>query len=98
MRREGAAQLARAAFVERQGLWADELFSLGLATGHSLEHAAREADPGQGDFIEWPRAALPSTYAAYLAHEHPPAGLARIVRAVALKRPPRTMPAVTGSG
>jgi hypothetical protein len=74
--------LARAAVIDRQGLWADELFSLGMATGHSLEHAAGEADPTRGDFVEFPRAESPAAYARFLAHEQPPAPLARVTRAV----------------
>jgi hypothetical protein len=73
---------ARAGFLDRQGLWADELFSLGMATGHSLEHAADEADPRRGDFVESPRTEAPAAYARFLAHEQPPAGVARVIRAV----------------
>ena len=36
----------------RSGLRPDELFSLGLATGHSLEHPAAAANPSLGDFVE----------------------------------------------
>jgi hypothetical protein len=78
------AVAARAAFLDRQGLWADELFSLGMATGHSLEHPAEEADSGLGDFTEFPRAEGPAAYARFLAHDKPPAPLARVLRAVLL--------------
>jgi hypothetical protein len=34
------ALVARLPLVGRQALWADEVFSLAIATGHSLEHPA----------------------------------------------------------
>ena len=37
---------------ERHCLWVDELFSLAIATGHSLEHPAAAAKPALGDFVE----------------------------------------------
>ena len=40
-----ACVLVRLGLIDRQGLWADELFSLAMATGHSLEHPADKADP-----------------------------------------------------
>ncbi len=48
----------RVALLDRQGLWADEIFSLAIATGHSLEHPAGEADPsrGSGPFVSPTRA------------------------------------------
>ena len=42
----------------RSGLRPDELFSLAMATGHSLEHPAAVADPKLGDFAE-PNQAVP---------------------------------------
>ena len=42
----------RLAVIDRQSLWTDEFFSLAMATGHSLEHAANQADALQGDYIE----------------------------------------------
>jgi mannosyltransferase len=74
----------RVALFERQGLWADEIFSLAIATGHSLEHAAGEADPSRGDYVE-ARMPLPaSALRRYLEHEDPPAGFSRVIRAVRL--------------
>jgi len=68
----------------RSGLWADEVFSLALATGHSLEHAAAVADPRHGDFVE-PNHPVPAAeFSRYLKHESPPANPARVVRAVLL--------------
>jgi hypothetical protein len=78
------AALVRTGMLERQGLWADELFSLGMATGHSLEHAAGEADAARGDYVEQPSAQPPSSYSRYLEHERPSSGLAGVVRAVRL--------------
>jgi 4-amino-4-deoxy-L-arabinose transferase-like glycosyltransferase len=66
------------------GLWVDEIFSLAMATGHSLEHPAADADPTLGDYIEPSSAQLPSEFASYLQHEEPPAGARRVIRAVLL--------------
>ncbi|MBA3554597.1 MAG: glycosyltransferase family 39 protein [Gemmatimonadales bacterium] len=80
----GAMFALRLALALRPGIWADEIFSLAMATGHSLEHPAREADPRMGDFVE-PRAAEPpAALRRYLQHETPPVGLDRVVRAVLL--------------
>jgi SAM-dependent methyltransferase len=78
------AALLRVGLVDRHGLWADELFSLAMATGHSLEHPAAGADPAQGDYTEAPDALSPSAYSRYLAHDTPPAGPQRVIRAVFL--------------
>ena len=43
------AALIRFGLAERQGLWADEIFSLALATGHSVEHPATAANAALGD-------------------------------------------------
>jgi hypothetical protein len=79
-----AAILRLAVVAARQSLWADELFSLAMATGHSLEHPAEAADPARGDFVEsaWPEP--PSYYSRYLDHERPPADMSRVIRAVFL--------------
>jgi hypothetical protein len=76
--------VVRLAVLRRQSLWADELFSLAMATGHSLEHPAARADPGSGDFVESPLAVGPGAYSRYLEPERPPAAAARVARAVAL--------------
>jgi hypothetical protein len=75
---------ARAALLTRQGPWADEYFSLAMATGHSLEHPAAVANPARGDFVEAAAAAPPAEYARYLEHDDPPAGIGRVLRAVEL--------------
>src|SRR5437899_1788870 len=46
------AALVRVDIASRSGLWADEVFSLAIATGHSLEQPAAAADPTLGDFVE----------------------------------------------
>jgi 4-amino-4-deoxy-L-arabinose transferase-like glycosyltransferase len=74
----------RLALLDRQGLWADEVFSLAIATGHSLEHPAVEADPAQGDYVEAPTPLPASDFKRYLDHEDPPAGFHRVLRAVRL--------------
>ena len=70
--------------ADRHGLWADEFFSLAMATGHSLEHPAVEAVPALGDFVESPGAEPATRWRRYLEHEDPPASAARVVRAVLL--------------
>ncbi len=80
----GAAAFLRLGTLERQGLWADEVFSLAMATGHSLEHPAAVADPSLGDFIEHPQPLPASAYLSYLEHEKPVAGVRRVARAVLL--------------
>ncbi|HEX2611897.1 MAG TPA: hypothetical protein VHK68_12870, partial [Gemmatimonadales bacterium] len=80
----GLAALLRFVLAGERGLWADELFSLAMATGHSLEHPAAVADSTQGDFVEHREAQVPAAYNRYLQQEHPPAGPRRVVRAVLL--------------
>jgi hypothetical protein len=69
---------------KRQSLWADEIFSLAMATGHSLEHPARKADPARGDFVQGGTARPAAEWQQYLQHEKPAAGIRRVVRAVSL--------------
>jgi hypothetical protein len=70
--------------AQRQCLWVDEIFSLAIATGHSLEHPAAAADPNLGDFVE-PKQPVPAEeFRRYLRHDSPPAGPDRVVRAVLL--------------
>lgn len=76
--------LLRAGLLTRHGLWVDEFFSLAMATGHSLEHAAALADAEQGDYVETAQAVVPASYARYLEHDAAPAGPARVLRAVLL--------------
>lgn len=74
----------RVAAALRPGLWADEIFSLAMATGHSLEHPAAVADAEHGDFVEG-RDARPATeLRGYAEHDPEPAGVGRVVRAVLL--------------
>jgi hypothetical protein len=80
----GLAAVLRIVLAGERGLWADELFSLAMATGHSLEHPAAHADAAQGDFVEQRDAQPPAEYARYLQHENPPAGARRVIRAVLL--------------
>lgn len=78
------AAMLRGVLAGERGLWADELFSLAMATGHSLEHPAADADSTQGDFVEQPGPQAPAAYSRYLRHEEPPAGARRVIRAVLL--------------
>ena len=78
------AALPRIVSASRQDLWADELFSLAVATGHSLEHPASAAVPALGDFVEPPGAVPAASFQRYLEHESPAAGPRRVLRAVLL--------------
>ena len=60
------------------------MFSLAIATGHSLEHPARDADPRLGDYVESSEVVPGGTLRRYLEHETPPAGARRVIRAVLL--------------
>lgn len=74
----------RIAVALRPGLWGDEIFSLAMATGHSVEHSAAEARPELGDFVEPQEAEPARAFGRYTQHEQPPAGLGRVVHAVLL--------------
>ena len=78
------AAFLRIALAVKPGLWADEIFSLAIATGHSLEHPAAVADPAHGDYAEPREPQVPSAFHPYMRHEMPPAGMARVLRAVLL--------------
>jgi uncharacterized membrane protein len=79
-----SAMVLRIAAALRPGLWADEIFSLAMATGHSLEHPAATADSALGDFIEPREAQSPQAFRRYAEHEEQPAGIRRVIRAVRL--------------
>ena len=70
--------------ASRPGLWADEIFSLAMATGHSLEHPAKDADPALGDFVQSPEARTSQHFRGYAQQDPRPAGPGRVVRAVLL--------------
>src|SRR6266700_2534497 len=80
----GLTAVLQVLVASRSGLWADEIFSLALATGHSLEHAATVADPHRGDFVEPNHPVLAEGLRRYREHGDPPAGPARGIRAVLL--------------
>jgi hypothetical protein len=80
----GLAALMQILIANRSGLWVDEIFSLAIATGHSLEHPAAVADPTRGDFVEPAQPVLAEEFRRYLKHDNPPASLVRVVRAVFL--------------
>ena len=79
-----AALALRVVLALRPGLWVDEVFSLAMATGHSLEQPGERADPEQGDWVESPGPLPASDLRRYVEPEDPPAGAARVVRAVTL--------------
>jgi len=78
------AAVLRIYLASRSGLRPDELFSLGMATGHSLEHPVALADPRLGDFVEPVNPVPAEEFRHYLQHDNPPAGPARVIRAVLL--------------
>jgi hypothetical protein len=77
-----AAFVLRIALASRPGLWGDEIFSLAMATGHSLEHPAGEARPALGDFVQPAEVTPSSAFRRYAEHDRPPAGPGRVIRAV----------------
>ncbi len=70
--------------ASRPGLWADEIFSLAMATGHSLEHPAKDADPALGDYVQSPEARVPQHFRGYAEPDPRPASPRRVIRAVLL--------------
>ena len=80
----GLTAILQVVVASRSGLWADEIFSLAMATGHSLEHPAAVADPTQGDFAQPDHVVPAEEFRRYLKHGNPPASPARVVRAVLL--------------
>ena len=77
-----AATALRIEAAARPGLWADEIFSLAMATGHSLEHPATDADASLGDYVEPREAQPPVVFRRYAEHSAQPAGPGRVIRAV----------------
>ena len=71
----------------RQSLWADEIFSLATATGHSLEHPSAIAQPGLGDFVEPNHPETAEEFRRYLKHDNPPASPTRVIRASYFRTP-----------
>ena len=78
------ALVVRVGISARQSLWADEFFSLAMATGHSLEQPAAQSRPALGDFVEGNGPAPAAHWQGYLRFDTPPAGIDRVSRAVAL--------------
>ena len=76
--------MLRIVLALRPGVWGDEIFSLAMATGHSLEHPAAEARPALGDFVQPPAATASSSFRRYAEHEDPAVGPGRVIRAVRL--------------
>jgi len=73
----------RGALAARHGLWTDEIFSLSMATSHSLEHPADVARPELGDFVQEEAPVTPAGYRRYMEHEEG-SSLSRVYRAVVL--------------
>jgi hypothetical protein len=79
-----AATVLRLVISSRSNLWPDEVFSVAVATGHSLEHPAAVADPSLGDYVEAPGPLQAEELRQYVEHDAPPASLDRLLRAVLL--------------
>ena len=79
-----AAILLRVVLALRPGLWGDEIFSLAMATGHSLEHPAASARGDLGDFVQPANIVPSSSFTRLTEHEPSTGGVAGIVRAVRL--------------
>ncbi|HEY2664085.1 MAG TPA: glycosyltransferase family 39 protein, partial [Candidatus Binataceae bacterium] len=77
------ATVIRIAIIPRQGLWADEIFSLAIATGHSLEQPANQSRPELGDYYESPEPRPASFYRTFLQNDRG-ADFTRVTRAVFL--------------
>lgn len=68
----------------RHSLWADEVFSLAMATGHSVEHPAAKAQVDRGDFVESEHPVAAAELRRYTEFEEGSDGLGNVVRAVKL--------------
>jgi uncharacterized membrane protein len=79
-----AAMVLRIVLALRPGVWGDEVFSLAMATGHSLEHPAAEARPARGDFVQPAAVTASPSFRRYANHDEPAAGPSRVIRAVLL--------------
>jgi hypothetical protein len=80
----GAALILRVVLALRPGVWGDEIFSLAMATGHSLGHPAAEARGDLGDFVQPAGVEPSSSFRRYVEHRDPPAGPGQVIRAVLL--------------
>jgi hypothetical protein len=78
------AAILRIGLAGNQPLWNDEIFSLAMVTGHSLEHPPAIANPALGDFVQLDRPESAEELCRYIKHDNPPAGPARVIRAVVL--------------
>lgn len=78
------ASVVRLAVIDSQGLWADELFSVAIATGHSLEHPSEMTDPAQGDFYQGDSPRTASEWRRYLEYDPDLGGIDAVVRATRL--------------
>jgi mannosyltransferase len=65
----------------RSTLWADELFSIAMATGHSLEHPASSADPALGDFLEGTAPRSREEFTRYMDPDDGSTSPGRVIRA-----------------
>ena len=78
------AALLRIGLAGNQPLWNDEVFSLAMVTGHSLEHSATIPNRAAGDFVEPVHPVSAEELCRYLKHDDPPAGFSGIFHAQSL--------------
>ena len=76
------AAAIRIVHARGQALWGDELFSLAIATGHSLEGDRSTWDASKGDFVAFDTPVSAVELRRSLEHTTPPASPARVARAV----------------
>lgn len=67
-----------------RSMWADEAFSLAIATGHSLEQPAAVSDPSRGDFVQTSHPVTAAELWRYAEWGDSRFSLGRILRAVRL--------------
>ena len=78
------AALLQVQLAVRPGIWVDEVFSLAMATGHSLEQPAAATRPALGDYFDHAAPGPPAALLAYATHGRPAASLGGVLRAVFL--------------
>src|SRR5215208_7953776 len=68
----------------RSGLWVDEVFSLAMATGHSVEQLPTHSHADLGDFVVPATPQPAAAFAAFAEQDRVAAGLGRVLRATLL--------------
>lgn len=79
-----AMAVLEVSFARRQCLWVDEVFSLAMATGHSLEQSPAASRPEKGDFVQPLTTTTAAALQGYVQNSSRAGGPARVLRAVLL--------------